>query len=57
MTTLSTPRAMSQLMDAMRAELIAELAEKLTKELGATATDDESYLDGWRDAVRTLEGM
>lgn len=55
--TQTTPRALAALQDAIRAELIAELVEKLTKNLAAVDAEDESYRDGFEDAIRTLEAL
>lgn len=50
---MTTPRALAALQDAIRAELIRELVEKLTAELDSS--EDESYLDGLRDAISMVE--
>lgn len=54
MTTLSTPRAMAQLTDAIRAELIAELVERL-EALKAVEDLGEHYRDGVDDAIATIQ--
>lgn len=49
---MTVPTALAALQDALRAELLAELAEELTAL--HDASDDQSYRDGVNDALTTL---
>jgi hypothetical protein len=56
-TPIPVPRAIAALTDAIRAEVRAELIEKLSTQLESMlGAEDEAYLDGLRDAITLLAG-